>query len=103
MTLICPTCRAKNADARQCRRCGTDFTLIMKARTDAERLIYLAASSCRDHDYENMMQLAENAVRLWRTPAALHMTACAALLNHKYDAALSLWQQVSNNCPRKAV
>jgi hypothetical protein len=71
----CPVCRAQLSEAPQCRRCGTDWTLVLKTESLAEQHVKRAARHLAQGDINGAKAAVEQALSLKRTPFSLALHA----------------------------
>jgi hypothetical protein len=48
----CPTCRSRLGDTPLCPRCGCDFTLAVRAETQAQSMVCRAIQAWREGDHD---------------------------------------------------
>ena len=86
----CPVCKARYSGKRQCHRCKADIGRLVDIEAEAFDFQEEARAACRDGEYARMLELAERACSLRKTPDAIRLRACAALLNGNFDQAVRL-------------
>jgi len=93
MLTHCPACKAKYTGIPLCRRCGLDLVALISVLQQADAHTQKALQAFLEHDFVRMLTHARRTLSLRRTPNALQLTACAALLNQDFRGALGLWRQ----------
>lgn len=94
MLTHCPACKAKYAGIPLCRRCGLDLGPLISVLQQADAHTQKALQAFLEYDFVRMLIHARRTLSLRRTPDALQLNACAALLNQDFREALDLWSQI---------
>jgi hypothetical protein len=87
MTVVCPACRAENAE-RTCRRCRADLNLLWDLEIERQTLLVDAARALSERDWAKSIDLAQAALNLRAGADAARLIACAHLLRGKFYRAL---------------
>ena len=84
----CPACRAAvSPGATVCRRCRTDFSLLIKMETEAQMHRAKALAAFEQQAFEEMFCHAKRSASLICTPEARKLLVGAAILAGKYETA----------------
>ena len=94
MLTHCPACKAKYTGNPLCRRCGLDLAALISVLQQADAHTEKAIQAFWENDFFQMLIHARRTLSLHRTPDAIQLTACAALLNKDFREALGLWRQI---------
>jgi hypothetical protein len=86
----CPVCKARYTGKRQCHRCKADIGNLANIEAEAFDFREEALAAYQDGDYARMQELARRSCSLRKTPEAIRLRACAALLNGQFDQAVRL-------------
>ncbi len=78
---MCPVCRARFRNARECSRCGADLTIIMTLAAAAWRMRKAARQALIDDDPARAQVLASEAESLCHTPAGARLQSLSALVS----------------------
>ena len=87
----CPLCRARLKDSMECYRCGLDFSPMLNAAHEAERLAEQARHELKGGRAQEAFVNALHAARIHTCPKTLKSLALAALARKYFDLALALW------------
>lgn len=93
----CPVCRARLKDAMECRRCGLDFSPLLRTAEEAQRLALQARRELRLGRQEEAFVHALRAARMHISPETLNALALAALALRYFDLALALWRRMKDD------
>ena len=84
----CPSCNAPvNPETTVCRRCKTDFYLLLKMETEALMHREKALAAFNKQLFEEMFCHAKQSAALINTPEARRLLAGAAVLTGRYETA----------------
>lgn len=89
-TFRCPTCGAKQAEDRTCRRCKCDLTLVVATRRQARRLHQQCLEALRGDDLPLAAQRAQARYNITPDETSRRLLAVVQLLQGNYRQALSL-------------
>ncbi|MBW1759230.1 MAG: hypothetical protein JRI88_02725 [Deltaproteobacteria bacterium] len=90
----CPACNAKYIGKRMCHRCKTDLGILIDIEEKAEFHREKALFAFVSNDFEQMFFHARRSCSLRRTPDAVRLLACAALVVNQFNLALFLWSSL---------
>lgn len=77
----CPVCKARFRGQRQCSRCGTDLSRLMRVMAQAYQLRYQARQALREARYRTAYELAAEAQNLHHTALGQKMMLVARVLD----------------------
>jgi hypothetical protein len=76
---MCPVCRARFRNARECSRCGADLTIIMTLAAAAWRMRKAARQALLDDDPDRARILASQSEAICHTPAGRSLETISSL------------------------
>lgn len=90
----CPTCHAEYKGKRRCHRCKMDLGPLLDIEQEAQAHYRKARRALNTSNYERMYFHAARACRLHRSPEAMQLLACAALMTCRFEEARSLYEKL---------
>lgn len=93
----CPVCHARLKDAMECRRCGLNFSPILRTVDQAENLAMQARYDLKRGSPREAFSHALRAARVHICPETLESLAIAALALSYFDLAMALWLRIRND------
>lgn len=91
----CPVCKARYSGKRQCHRCKADIGMLADIEDDAASYREQAQAAYQAGEFARMLDMAERSCSLRKTPEAIQMMACAALLARRFDTAMQIRNHLS--------
>lgn len=85
--MLCPVCRADNAEGPSCRRCRADLSLLFALEQHQDRLLGDARRSAAQGDWAEALRALDAAAQIRDRPALRRWRAVCLCMMRDYSAA----------------